>query len=53
MIIFSIALAIALASSAILLYTSCAYAELKGYERGLKYAEQIICEQEVKEVCNE
>lgn len=42
MIFFTIIVAIAIASGAIALYTICAYAELKGYQKGLEYAERIL-----------
>ena len=40
--IFATLTSIAIAVCAILLYVSCSYAELKGYERGLDEAEEII-----------
>ena len=46
--IFATITAIAIAVGAIMLYVSCSYAELKGYERGLEEAEQIM-----EEVWNE
>lgn len=42
--IFATITAIAIAVGAIFLYTCCSYAELKGYERGLDEAEQIMDE---------
>lgn len=42
--IFATITAIAIACGAILLYVSCSYAELKGYERALKEVEQIMDE---------
>ena len=42
--IFATITAIAIACGAILLYVSCSYAELKGYERGMNEAEEIISE---------
>lgn len=44
MIIFAIAVSIIIALGMLVLYTSLSYAEVKGYERGLDEAEQIIRE---------
>ena len=44
MIIFTIFVAIAFLIGALVLYTLCTYMELKGYERGLDEAEEIMTE---------
>lgn len=42
MIIFTILIAVVFLLGALVLYSICAYVELKGYERGLEEAEEII-----------
>ena len=44
MIIFSMLIGGVFLLGALVLYTLCSYVELKGYERGLDEAEQIMAE---------
>ena len=44
MVIFAIAVSVIIALGMLVLYASLSYAEVKGYERGLDEAEQIVRE---------
>ena len=47
MIIFTLLISGAVLIGALTLYTICSYVELKGYERGLDEAEQIVLKAEM------